>query len=84
MAEGPCVICKTPWAEHKLAEANGELHHVWSSDGSLKHAESPRPERQTGQRVLIANAVDAQLRDILIAKGVLSSEDFAAPRDTSD
>lgn len=76
-----CQICHTEIsrAEHRAAELAGQFNHGFSADGSLTLSEPPRPKTEPGTRMVIANAVDVQLRELLIAKGILSAEDFAAP-----
>lgn len=80
-----CQVCLLEMSrtEHRQAEIVGQLNHAFSIDGTLKSSEPPRQKPETGQRVIVANAIDVQLRDLLITKGVLTVEDFEPPRSSS-
>lgn len=76
-----CQVCQIQIsrAEHRAAELAGQFNHGFSADGTLTVSAPPRPKTEPGTRTVIANAVDVQLRELLIAKGILSAEDFAPP-----
>jgi hypothetical protein len=71
-----CYHCNRSRAEHRLAELDNLVRHAWTSDGSLRVAEPPRPEQPAVPRVIVAQAADVQLRALLLAKGVITDEDL--------
>lgn len=73
-----CLICSIPRAEHRDAELSRRVNHTYSADGSLQHAEPPRPEAKGGSRMVIMPAPDVQLRALLVEKGIISVEDLPA------
>lgn len=68
------VFCKVCGVDRGL---HTPLNHKFSTDGTLVPIEKLPPQSTRPQtRVVIANAVDMELRDLLIRKGVLTYEDF--------
>jgi hypothetical protein len=65
-----CKVCGVSRGSHL------NLRHVFSIDGSLTPMTAEVPRQNTAPRVMVANAVDVQLRELLIAKGILTHEDF--------
>lgn len=73
----PCQVCYMARAQHSVAELAGRLNHRFSSDGLINSLEK-RPPTPGAPQVVIANAVDMELRAILLRKGVLDVSDFGA------
>lgn len=65
-----CKVCGLDRSTHAL-----KMNHQFSTDGSLVPIEKV-PRQSLPPRMIIANAVDVELRDLLIRKGVLTYEDF--------
>lgn len=70
-----CAVCHAEETLHRAAEAAGKLNHRFSHNGELYPVEKI-PRQAPPARAIIANAVDMQLRELLISKGILTYEDF--------
>lgn len=77
MMTDQCKICRVERGQHQIAEDNRTTHHKFSENGQLVQIDSTGQKSQAQPRMVIANAVDVQLRQLLIAKGVLTNADFS-------
>lgn len=80
MYEPPrCGICGLLRGEHDDREALGTTNHEFNEAGDLipkDRAKAQRPQTQSFPRVI--GVYDLELRKILLDKGIISNEDFAA------
>lgn len=69
-----CLVCGTDRDDH------GPMNHQFSEDGELRPVDRSTPRRQKNPQptVIVAGAIDMPLRKLLLDKGILTSEDFAA------
>ncbi len=75
-----CGICGCTREEHSRREEARNVNHAWNLAGNLIPLDrKPKPTRPTQPVIVI---VDAELREVLLRKGVITVEDFAALRDS--
>jgi hypothetical protein len=82
-----CWVCGSDdRPRHDELVANYVIHHRWSPNGDLVRAERPLPAspKQPRQQIMVVGAVDTTLRKILMDKGIISDQDFAALLDPGD
>jgi hypothetical protein len=81
MIERACLICgETDRDRHT------DRNHQFSEDGELRPVDRSTPRRQNNPQptVIVAGAIDMPLRKLLLDKGLLTSEDFAALLDSAE
>lgn len=76
--ERQCGICGLDQFVHRQREAQGQVNHVWNADGDLIQVKR-EPAKPAMPTIMI---VDAELREVLLRKGVITVEDFTALRDS--
>lgn len=77
-ADQSCGVCGMGKLAHDKAEFLKTINHVWNAEGELIQVK-PEPPKPRTQAIVI---VDAELREILLRKGVITVEDFASLRDS--
>lgn len=74
-----CEICSVDRPTHRNRESRGELNHRFSEEGELVQLERPTPRQQQPSRIqTMVGAIDFELRRVLLEKGIINNEDFAA------
>ena len=81
MMNKSCGICGMDKLAHDKAEFLRTVNHVWNLAGDLVPIDrKPAPPARSTQAAIVI--VDAELREVLLRKGVVTVEDFAALRDS--
>lgn len=79
MSEPICYICGgIGRGPHSQKEQSGEVNHKFSENGDLVPVQRGSAQRPSNPQVIVAGAIDAPLRRLLIKKGILTDEDFSS------
>lgn len=73
----PCTICGNAEDEHDAMNHQYNLNHELIT----KVRSTPAKQRRQTNQIMVVGAMDTDLRRILLDKGIITGEDFAALRD---
>lgn len=74
MADEPCSICGGSFDEHE------EMNHEFNLNNQLIAKDRSTPKRPAQRMPTVIGAYDLELRQVLLAKGIITNEDFTALR----